>query len=139
MVATMLPAITVANGYANTVNLVMRGQRNINDLDDPDFPCLFIGSTQEVRKNISKTTFHSELLVNVVGAVKSPDGVSGAQKAMDSLIADATKCVMADHTQGGNVLYTEVRRITTDRGDLDMHALFEMEIYFRYATEGNAP
>lgn len=139
LVATILPSITTANGYLNSVNLVMRGQRNIDDLSDPDFPCLMIGSTEETRKNISKTTFHSELLVNLVGAVKSPDGVSGAQAAMDSFMADVTKCILADHLQGGLALYTEIRRITTDHGDRDPHALFVMEIYFRYATEGNAP
>lgn len=139
LVATILPTITTANGYTNDVSLVMRGQRNIDDLADPDFPCLMIGSTEETRKNISKTIYHSELLVNLIGAVKSPDGVSGAQAAMDLFIADVTKCILADHLQGGLVLYTEVRRITTDHGDRDLHALFVMEIYFRYATEGNAP
>jgi hypothetical protein len=139
LIATLFPSITVANGYGNTVGLVMRGQRNIDDLADTDFPFICIMSTLETRKNITKTTFHSELQVDVVGAVKSPDGISGNQTAMDSLMADLTKCVMADHTQGGLVMYTEVRRIKTDNGDMDTHALFVAEIYFRYATEGTNP
>ncbi len=139
LVTTLLPGITTGAGYNFTVGLVQRGQRDPEDITDDQYPCLFIGATDESRENITVNQFTAELEVTLIGGVKSPDGVSGAQENLDKFIADVTKAVMTDHKQGGLVYSTNVKRIRTDHGDLDLRALFVMQIVFKYATEGTIP
>lgn len=139
LVDTLLPTITTSNGYNFNIGLVQRGQRDPEDVPDSSYPCAFIGSTDESRENITVNQFRAELEVDVIGGVKSPDGVSGAQKNLDKFIADVTKCIMTDHKQGGRVLATAVQRIRTDHGDLDTRGIFVMKVLFMYATEGTIP
>ena len=134
-----LRGITVANGYVNTASMIERGQRDIDDLSEPDFPALFVAGTDEQRKNITSNQFSAELTVGIVGAVKSTTGVSGVQQVMDTFIADVTKALMTDHTQGGRVYSTNVGRIRTDQGNRFPHAICLVEVTFKYATEGTIP
>ena len=139
LVDTLLPWITTGAGYNFDIGLIQRGQRDPEDIADSQYPCVFIGATDESRENITVNQFQAELEVTLIGGIKSPDGVSGAQKNMDKFIADVTKIIMTDHKQGGRVFSTNVRRIRTDHGDLDVRAIFVMTVVFRYATEGTIP
>jgi hypothetical protein len=134
-----LKLITTGGGYANTVNLVQRGQRDLNDIPDSLYPCLFIAGTSEVRQNITVNQFNSELTVEIVGAVKSATGVSGAQAQLDTLIADVTEALETDRKQGNRVYTTMVKRIDTDPGDMEFNAAFLIQVIFKYATEGTNP
>lgn len=139
LVETLLPGLTTGAGYSFTAGLIQRGIRDQEDISDELLPALFIGNTDETRANITVNQFNAELEVDLIGLVRSPDGVSGAQKNMDKFIADVTKIIMTDHTQGGRVYNTSVQRIRTDNGDLDLRAMFVMQIIFKYATEGTIP
>lgn len=134
-----LAAITTANGYSNTVALLQRGQRALPDLTDADYPALFIAGTKERRKLITVNQFRADLEVEILGAVKSPDGVSGAQMQLDKLISDVTKALETDRLQGGRCTLTTITDIETDRGDLEPHAVFSLMVTFLYHTEGTVP
>lgn len=134
-----LKAINGSGGYVNTISLLQRGQRDMGDLSDADFPCLFISSTDENRQSITAVQYSAELTALLIGAVKSLTGVGGVQAALDTLIADVTKALMTDHTQGGRTYSTNVSRIRTDPGDIFPHAACVIEVVFKYATEGTIP
>jgi len=136
---TLFPTITEENGYTNTLATVERGLRYPDSLNESAFPAVFVAQTTEERKNLTKIHFQSDLLVTLVGFVKSAEGVSGAQGSLDSLIEDVTKALETDRLQGGLVNWTEVKRIRTDTGDLDPHAACAIEAHFIYTTEGTAP
>lgn len=134
-----LKQITVGNDYINTVVLVQRGQRDVADLTDADFPFLFLSSTDETREKITSNQFNAELVVLIIGGIKSTTGVSGAQGILDTLIADVTKALMTDPKQGNRAYYTNIGRIRTDPGDIEAHALCFIEVTFKYTTEGIIP
>jgi hypothetical protein len=139
LVETLLPTITVANGYSQTISLVDRGVRPFDRMNDPDFPCLLLADTKETRKNITANQFMAHLAVTLIGGIKSADGVSQNQKYLDRLVADVTKCLETDRLQGGRVIRTTVAEIETDSGEIDPHAAAVFTIEMDYTTEGTNP
>lgn len=141
---TLLPTITIGNGYNNTLVTIRRGLKGRTVLGDSDYPAVFIPGVDEERTRITANQFKSTLNVVIVGYVKtssdSPnDTDTGVQLDVDRLIADVTKAVEADPLQGGLVYSTEITRISTDDGDLLPIAGFVMSVEFKYATEGTNP
>lgn len=134
-----LKGITTGNGYANSVGMVQRGQRSVDELVDPDLPALFIAGTKERRKLITSNQFRAELEVEILGVTRNPNGVSGAQAQLDTLISDVTKALETDRLQGGRCTLTTISDIETDRGDLDAYAAFSIMVVFLYHTEGTVP
>ena len=137
--ASLMPSITTGAGYNNTIGKVERGLRYPDEINDSEFPAVFIAQTEETRQNLTKIHFQSDLSVSIVGFVKSLNGTSGAQLALDGLIEDLTKKLESDRQQGGLVNWTEIKRIKTDVGDLDPHAACAIEAHFIYTTEGTNP
>jgi len=136
---TRLPIITVVGGYTTNVALVKRGLQPLDSLSDADLPALFVGKTVEKRDNITRNQYKAIITVFVVGYVKSPDGVSDAQGALDDMIADVTHALETDRTLGGNAKWLEVKNVITDDGDLAPRAGFVMEVEIAYVTEGVTP
>lgn len=136
---TRLPIITVVGGYTTNVALVKRGLQPLDSLSDADLPALFVGKTVEKRDNITRNQYKAIITVFVVGYVKSPDGVSDAQGALDDMIADVTHALETDRTLGGNATWLEVKNVITDDGDLAPRAGFVMEVEIAYVTEGVTP
>lgn len=136
---TLLPKITVENGYNNTLASIERGLRYPDELGDDKFPAVFVGQTEETRQNLTKIHFQSDLMVNIVGFVKSLNGINGAQESMDSLIEDVTKALETDRLQGGIVNWTEIKSVKTDIGDLEPHAACVIVVHFVYTTGGTTP
>lgn len=135
---TTLGNISVANGYAQDVEIVERGVRAFDSLADSDLPALFLGKTVEKRNNITHNQYRAVMTVFIVGFVDSRDGVS-AQEAMDDLIADATHALETDRLLGGNAKHLEIKNIITDDGNLAPRAGFVMEVDISYVTEGVNP
>lgn len=136
---TRLPIITVGGGYTTNVALVKRGLQPLDSLSDADLPALFVGKTVEKRDNITRNQYKSIITVFIVGYVKSPDGVSDAQGALDDMIGDVTHALETDRTLGGNAKWLEVKNVITDDGDLAPRAGFVMEVEIAYVTEGVNP
>jgi hypothetical protein len=134
-----LKQITTGNGYNFTAGLVQRGQRSLNDLNESDYPCLFVAETDEKRSLATHNQFLSDLRVVLLGGIKIVDGVSGAQAQLDLFIADVTKALETDRLQGGRVTQTIIERIETDAGDIESHVAFAMTVNFKYVTEGITP
>lgn len=136
---TRLPLITVAGGYHTNIQHIQRGLYSPNGLNDSDLPALLIGRTVEKRENITRNQYKAIITVYILGIVKSPDGVSNAQGALDDMIADVTHALETDRTLGGNSKWLEVKNITTDDGDIAPRAGFLMEVEIAYVTEGITP
>jgi len=136
---TRLPIITIGGGYTTNVSLVKRGLQPLESLSDADLPALFVGKTVEKRDNITRNQYKSIITVFIVGYVKSPDGVSDAQGALDDMIGDVTHALETDRTLGGNAKWLEVKNVITDDGDLAPRAGFVMEVEIAYVTEGVNP
>jgi len=136
---TRLPIITIGGGYTTNVSLVKRGLQPLESLSDADLPALFVGKTVEKRDNITRNQYKSIITVFIVGCVKSPDGVSDAQGALDDMIGDVTHALETDRTLGGNAKWLEVKNVITDDGDLAPRAGFVMEVEIAYVTEGTMP
>lgn len=136
---TVIPQISTAAGYNNTVKLVERGLKGYKALTDIAFPAIFIAETLENRGNLTHNQFRSSLMVNIVGYVKSATSASGIQIELDKLIEDVTKALEQDRKQGGRALWTQIARVYTDPGDIFPYGTFIMETEFTYAAEGINP
>lgn len=138
LASTLFPSITTANGYNFNVSKSERGLRSYDNMTDEEFPALFVASADEERENIgSVTTFISKMTVRVYGAVKSSS--DHVQAELDKLIEDVTKALYADALQGGKTIFTDIRRIETDEGDLAPHAFFRMQVEFQHVSDGTSP
>jgi len=141
---TLLPTITVGNGYNNTVVQVYRGIKNIKEMDDDQFPSIFVTITHEKRKRITVNQFKSDLQVVLVGYVQNSktalnDTGTGIGLDLDKLIEDMTKAIEKDPLQTGLVYNTEITDIVTDDGDLFPASGVVMSVVFAYASEGVTP
>ena len=134
---TLFPAILTAGGYNFNIGLLERGLRSFDSLTDSDFPCLFIASADEERKNITNKDFQSKMIVHIYGTVSAESGHTQLQ--LDKFIEDVTKCIYVDPTQGGRVSYSDILRIITDEGDRDTKASFRIEVEFMYKQAGITP
>lgn len=138
---TLLPTITVANGYNNTVYEVVRGFRNVKDMSDDKFPTLMVTMTHEQRKRITQVNYVADLQVIIVGYVKNSktdlnSTATGIELDLDKLIEDMTKCIEADPLQGGLVKHTSISDIVTDDGDFFPAAGVAMSVIFSYVSTG---
>lgn len=146
---TLLPTVKVANGYNHTIKLIERGHRSRNDMTDTQFPAVFIATTSEDRENVAtmgnQTVFVGKLQIGLIFYVKSTktnqvkDGTA-VQLDLDKLIADLTKAINTDLSQGIVGLHkTKIARIDTDVGDLLPVAGGVMTVIFEYNTQGVTP
>lgn len=134
-----LPKIKRSAAYNFDVKLVERGLRHIESLDESKFPALFISETDEVRENLTKNQFKATLTAYILGYVKNRTGINQVQLELDQLIDDVARALEEDRLQGNRVKWTEVKRVRTDRGDLDPHAAMVVEVEFTYTDEGFHP
>lgn len=134
---TLFPTITTGAGYNFTVGLVHRGIKSSDQLNDTQYPCLFVSSADEERKDVSNGTFDSIISVNIYGFVKASN--QKTQIELDKLIEDVTKCLYVDPTQGNKVAWTGVKSILTDEGDDENYAAFRMTVQFQYQGEYVSP
>lgn len=134
-----LPKIKRSAAYNFDVKLVERGFRHIETLDESKFPALFISETDEVRENLTKNQFKATLSAYILGYVKNRTGINQVQVELDQLIDDACRALEEDRLQGNRVNWTEIKRVRTDRGDLDPHAAMVVQVEFAYSDEGFHP
>lgn len=142
---TLFPSIDQGSEYNLTVVTSERGLRNYEEMNDSEFPAVFVASADEKRKDTTNRHFQSEMTVFIVGVVQA-DGNVRVQQNLDLLVRDVTKALYAgstpggdDPTHGGRVLMTSVRDIRMDEGDRAPHGMFVMEVGFSYTKRGIAP
>ena len=75
---------------------------------------------------------------SVQGVVKSVD-IETIQAELDKLIEDITKALERDRLLGGNVKWTEIKRVETDDGNLGAYAACAITVEFEYVSEGTTP
>jgi len=131
---TVLPTITIANGFNFNVATFARGLVSLEELTDEDYPALFVSSADETREDVTHKDFKSLMLVRIHGFVKA--AADDVQKQLDDLIEDVTEALYADPTQGGRVNWTKVKTIETDEGNLEGHAIFRLTVEFLYKSPG---
>ena len=137
---TVLPVITIANGYNFDVGEIERGIRQIDALPDSKFPAIYIARTDEERSNLTGNQFQATLNAILVGYVKNSTGIDGAQEDLDDLIEDITKAIETDRTLGvSGVKWTEIVGVATDDGDLQTLAGCAITVKIEYVSEGVSP
>ena len=144
---TVLPLITAANGYNNTLKTYERGWKNHTELSDAQFPAVFISETREQRKKetigpnpIYSCTLDALLIAYVKSTKPNPKAAqTGVQLDLDKLIDDLTKALHVDITCGGLVDVLAVTEIVTDPGDLQPVAGTIMNVQLQYNEGGFAP
>jgi len=141
---TVLANITTGNGYNFTLATKERGLKHYQDLVDSEFPAVFIASADEDRKNASTKNFTSVMTVYFIGYVKA-DTAFTVQQELDKLIEDLTNALYdgatvgaSDPTHGGKVSWTDVKKVETDEGDNEPHAMFKMLVEFGYKRTGTS-
>lgn len=136
LVGTVLPAI-ISGSYNFTVATVERGLRSIDQINDSQYPALFVASADEARANSHNIGFQSIITIYIYGIVKASS--NSVQQELDKLIEDVTKALYTDPTQGNRTLYTDIKSIVTDEGDNEQHAVFRMTVEMSYISDGTSP
>ena len=138
-VVTTLAAITAGGGYNNTVASAARGIKHFNDVGA--FPAFFVPGADEKRRNVTNREFRADPMISIVGYVSVADALDkpALEQAVDNLIEDATKALMADVTRGGLCVTTEITDIEANKGSWETHAGFEMIIRCEYRAATSAP
>jgi hypothetical protein len=138
---TVLPLITTGGGYNFTVpsGSIRRGIYQIDDRPLSGFPVICIARTMEDRSNLTQIQFQGRLEVVILGYVKTATGLGGTMDEVEKLIQDITKALEQDRLQGGNVKWTEVKRIVTSDGDTDDLGVCAVTVEFQYVSEGVTP
>lgn len=134
---TVLANITTANGYNFTLATKERGLRHFSEMNDSEFPAVFVASADEQRKGVTNKDFQSVMRVFFIGYVKASSGQ--CQEELDKLIEDLTKALhdgatpgAGDPSHGGRVAWTNIESVDTDEGDLQPHAMCKIEATFSY-------
>lgn len=107
---TTLQAITVANGFANTLNAVERTLQRGQSLQPPMAYVLEGDDDADQGPMFGADSLLSRTLnVGIVLVVQQDDDVDArsASEVMNSLIADVQKKVQEDYTRGGLAVNTE--------------------------------
>ena len=134
-----LAAITVANGYALTVNKVGRGLVHPDHVPGPEIPAIYIAGADEDRNNITVSNFKSKMKVSLVGYVENSNDPELLQQDLNKLIGDITKCIYADPKLAGLAVWSDVVSVTTDDGILSPKAVCEVGVEVQYVRPGNVP
>jgi hypothetical protein len=136
---TNLAGITVAAGYALTVNKVERGLQHPDNVPGPEMPIVFLAGSDEDRKNITVSNFKSRMSVTLVGYVENNNSHEALQQDLNALIGAITKRIHADPKLGGLATWSDVASVTTDKGHFAPKAVCEMVVDVEYVRPGIEP
>lgn len=119
-VQTTLEAVSVGNGYQNTLTSVQRFRQDGQEMKDMPMVVLLEGgddveSDGPIGGGSSLTSRSLTLSVVLVQQQNTDEDGRSASEVMNSLLADVQKAMQVDHTRGGVALDTEEIGV----GDLD--------------------
>lgn len=137
-IQSTLQAITIGNGYANTVNaverLLQRGQSS-----QPPMAYVLEGEDDASQGPIfgADSLISRTLSVGVTMIVQQDDDIDArsASEAMNSLIADVQKAMQVDYSRGGLAVNTEevsVSPVQIDEGLPLLSATVAYRIAYRH-------
>lgn len=139
LVATLLPTITISNGYNFNLAVMERGLKSYAKMSNDEFPAVFVSSADESRANVTGRDFQSVMTIYLIGMVKQNIDTLQIQNELDKLIEDVTKAIYTDVRLGNNVAYSDIKQILTDQGDQLDHAAFSMQLEVSYKSAGVLP
>jgi len=140
-VVSTLAGLTTVGGYNFNVGEAKRGFKHFNAVPEDKFPAFYVAGADEKRRNHSQREFRSDLLVSIVGYVRTADAsnTEALEQDLDNLIEDATKALMLDVTRGGYAVTTEIGEIDTDKGAFAPYASVELIARCEYRASVSAP
>lgn len=103
---TTLQAITVAGGYVNTIASVQKWAQSGNAL--AALPTIIINAGPEDREN--RPGFITSCKLSVILDVYTV-AATDTDAALNSLLGDITKALMADYTRGGYAVNTTIKSV----------------------------
>lgn len=138
---TTIAAISTGGGYNFTVGECQLGLKSPTDAPGDLMPCVYVAGADEDRRNAAQRTYHSDLLVEIVGYVTLADTSDKPQleRNLSKLIADLTKALMVDVTRGGYGVTTEITEIRTDKGILTPFAAVSITVRVEYRAAVATP
>lgn len=131
-ISTVLNAIKTADGYVNTIASVQKWAQQGNDL--ATIPCIIINAGPENTKDnpgfIVEADFTVLLDVYQIAATDT-------DAALNSLLGDVRKALMADYTRGGyasNTKITNVIPFETEQGNPYAGLIVSVEIKYFFKS-----
>ncbi len=133
-VKTTLEAITISNGYVNTVLSVQRWIQKGNSLIN--VPCIIVNAGPEEMEMSPNPFFTNKLLVYLDVWVRQDESdTQSTDTILNSLLGDIIKALMVDNTRGGYAIDTNIKSnvpFETVEGQPHAGIVVEVEIIYQH-------
>ena len=133
-IKTTLDAITIANGYVNTIASVQRWDKRGNALRQ--VPCIVVNVGQEEKQMSPNPFFTCKLSVYLDLWIRQDESDSQpTDSLLSSLLGDIEKSLMIDNTRGGYAIDTSIKSnvpFETVEGQPHAGLTIELEILYQH-------
>lgn len=139
-IETALKTITVANGYNQTVKKVFADELRLpEELSLDEIPALFIVDGDENKDHGDIDSVKCSLEIIVEGVVRKDNDQEDVQDKRRKLQNDVEKCLMVDESRGGKAIYTQAKRIATDKMTIGDYSIFDIHFDIGYFHDRGDP
>ena len=139
-VKTVLEGITTGNGFFQTINKVDdQSIRAPEDINDEEFPILFITDGDENKKPGDVDSKDCVLTIIITGIIKQQNDEDDIQDRRRKIQNDVEKALMAQESRGGKAIRTEITQISTDKGLSQTYTLFQLDLDVDYFHNRSDP
>lgn len=133
-IKTTLEAITIANGYVNTIASVQRWDKRGNPLRQ--VPCIVINAGQEEKQMSPNPYFTCRLSVYLDVWIRQDEADATATDViLSGILGDIEKALMIDNTRGGFAIDTNIKNnvpFETVEGQPHAGLTIELEVLYQH-------
>jgi hypothetical protein len=133
-IKTTLEAITIANGYVNTIASVQRWDKRGNPLRQ--VPCIVVNAGQEEKQMSPNPYFTCRLSVYLDVWIRQDEADATATDViLSGILGDIEKAMLIDNTRGGFAIDTNIKSnvpFETVEGQPHAGLTIELEILYQH-------
>jgi len=133
-IKTTLEAITIANGYVNTIASVQRWDKRGNPLRQ--VPCIVVNAGQEEKQMSPNPYFTCRLSVYLDVWIRQDEADATATDViLSGILGDIEKAMMIDNTRGGFAIDTNIKSnvpFETVEGQPHAGLTIELEVLYQH-------
>ena len=133
-IKTTLEAITIANGYVNTIASVQRWDKRGNPLRQ--VPCIVVNAGQEEKQMSPNPYFTCRLSVYLDVWIRQDEADATATDViLSGILGDIEKAIMIDNTRGGFAIDTNIKSnvpFETVEGQPHAGLTIELEVLYQH-------
>ncbi len=133
-IKTTLEAITIANGYDNTIASVQRWDKRGNPLRQ--VPCIVVNAGQEEKQMSPNPYFTCRLSVYLDVWIRQEEADATATDViLSGILGDIEKALMIDNTRGGFAIDTNIKSnvpFETVEGQPHAGLTIELEVLYQH-------